>query len=59
MNNIDEKILQAVKEAGIDGKLSCGQARALAEKLQVPVKIVGEAADQLKIKIKDCQLGCF
>lgn len=59
MNNIDEKILQAVKEAGIDGKLSCGQAWALAEKLQVPRKIVGEAADQLKIKIKECQLGCF
>lgn len=59
MENIDEKVLQALKEASVDGKLSCGQAWALAEKLQVPRKVIGDAADRLKIKIKECQLGCF
>ncbi len=62
MDKIDKKVLQAVQEASAanaDGRLSCGQAWAVAEQLQVPRKVIGEAANQLKIKIKACQLGCF
>jgi hypothetical protein len=59
VDKLDEKLLQALREASIEGKLSCGQAWALAEQLQVPRKVIGEAADQLGIKVKDCQLGCF
>jgi hypothetical protein len=43
----------------VDGRLSCASARKLAEDLGIPYKEVGAAADELGIKIKDCQLGCF
>lgn len=58
---MDPKVLAAVKaaaEAG-GGKLSCGKAWALAEEFQVPRKAIGEIANELGIKIKECQLGCF
>ncbi|MEG6616601.1 hypothetical protein V6C27_09265 [Peptococcaceae bacterium 1198_IL3148] len=59
MSNISENILEAVKKAATDNRLSCTMARKLAAELQVPVKVIGEAADQLDIKIKACELGCF
>ncbi|MHB1420214.1 MAG: hypothetical protein ACYCX4_11635 [Bacillota bacterium] len=59
MNEIPDKVLQAVKEAAPEGRISCAQAHELARELQVPLLIVGEAADHLNIKITKCQLGCF
>lgn len=56
---ISEKVLNAVKETAQDGKLTCSDAHALGEKLGVSLLIIGEAANQLGIKIKNCQLGCF
>jgi hypothetical protein len=52
---IKEKIMNNTK----NGKLSCAAARKIAEELGIPYKEVGAAADQLKIKISNCQLGCF
>jgi hypothetical protein len=52
---LKEKMLKKV----VDGRLSCASARKLAEDLGIPYKEVGAAADELGIKIKDCQLGCF
>ncbi|MBM7855341.1 Mn-dependent DtxR family transcriptional regulator [Desulfohalotomaculum tongense] len=59
MGNIPENILEAVRRAAEDNSLSCARARKLAEELKVAPRVVGEAADQLKIKIKNCELGCF
>lgn len=59
MDQIKPEILKAVKEAVVEGKLSCEAAHQLAEKLQVGKEVIGEAANQLKIKIAVCQLGCF
>lgn len=59
MSEIKPEILEAVKLAAKEGRLSCNQARKLAEELKVPVKVVGDAANELKIKIKACELGCF
>ncbi len=52
---LKEKMLKKVT----DGRLSCAAARKLAEDLGISYKEVGAAADELGIKIKDCQLGCF
>lgn len=41
------------------GKLTCTAARKIAEELKVSYADVGAAADELKIKIKNCELGCF
>lgn len=59
MNKNAEEIKDAVRRAAVEGKLSCTRARRLAEELGVPPREIGRAADELKIKIKACELGCF
>jgi len=51
-----EKLL---KERSNDGKITCAEARKIAEELNVPYIEVGRAANELKIKIRKCELGCF
>ena len=43
----------------VAGKISCAECHKIAEELEVSLKEVGQAADELKIKITSCQLGCF
>ena len=54
-----EIIEQRLRESAQDSRLSCTLARKIAEELDVPYEEVGEAADRLKIKIQNCELGCF
>ncbi|MGI9952298.1 hypothetical protein V3F56_08040 [Moorellaceae bacterium AZ2] len=56
-----EEIFEAVKEAAArhEGKLPCAVAQELARKLGVPMLTIGQAANELQIKISSCQLGCF
>lgn len=51
-----EKLL---KEKSNDGKITCSEARKIAEELKVPYIEVGRMANELKIKIRKCELGCF
>lgn len=59
MSEIAPEVLEALKKTAKEGRISCTAARKLAEELKVPFRVVGEAADELKIKIKACELGCF
>ncbi|WP_072915348.1 hypothetical protein [Desulforamulus aeronauticus] len=59
MSEQKEKLVIAVKELAREGKLSCTAARKIAAECNVPPKAVGEVCDELKIKIKACELGCF
>lgn len=54
-----KELKEEILAKAINGKLSCAEARRIAESLGLPYLRVGEAADELGIKIKDCQLGCF
>lgn len=54
-----EKIKASLKESAVDGKISCPLARKIAKDLSVPFREVGKTANELKIKITDCELGCF
>ncbi|MHB8170151.1 MAG: hypothetical protein ACYDG6_01200 [Thermincolia bacterium] len=56
---IDQKIIDAVRQGAIDGRLSCAKAEELAEELGVRRAVIGQVCEELKIKIKSCQLGCF
>lgn len=56
---ITPEIKQAILEAAKDGRISCTEARRVAEKFGVPAKLIGRAADELKVKIFACELGCF
>ncbi len=42
-----------------DKKLPCIKALALAKRLKVQPIEIGKAANELGIKITNCQLGCF
>lgn len=55
MNQIKEIILQTQK----DNKISCIDALEIANEHNVPPATVGGICNELHIKIKGCQLGCF
>jgi tRNA (adenine37-N6)-methyltransferase len=52
-------LLELVEQSVEDGRLSCGKAHRLAEGLGVSLPDVGWAADEAKVRIVKCQLGCF
>jgi hypothetical protein len=54
-----EAIQEAVKAAAHCKKLSCPQAREIAEKFDVAYTVVGKTCNEMEIKIKGCSLGCF
>jgi len=54
-----EKIKASLRESSVDGKISCSLARKIASDLSVPFGEVGKTANELKIKITGCELGCF
>jgi hypothetical protein len=56
---LDPCLREAVLQAARDGKISCPAARELADRLGVDPGLIGEACNQLGIKIKACALGCF
>jgi hypothetical protein len=54
-----DELKEEVLRRAVDGRLSCAVARNIAEALRLPYKEVGAAANELGIKIKNCELGCF
>ncbi len=58
-----EELIQAVLDAAAerDGKkqLECARALGLAKKHGVKPIEIGTICDEQKVKIFDCQLGCF
>jgi len=46
-------------EKAKEGRITCPEAREIAERLEVVYGAVGKAANELKIKITSCELGCF
>lgn len=54
-----EKIRLSLRETSVEGKISCHLAKKIAEELSVPYREVGKVADEVSIKITDCELGCF
>jgi hypothetical protein len=58
---MDEVKLKGLIRAAVgpDGKIRCAEAFRVAQEAGVPVGEVGRLINELKIKIKGCQLGCF
>jgi hypothetical protein len=54
-----DKIIEEIKKKATNNRLPCLVARKIAEELSVSYREVGEAADELNIKITSCELGCF
>ncbi len=56
---MNDKIKELLMKKAVDGKISCNVARKIAEELSVPYREIGRNADELRIKITSCELGCF
>lgn len=56
---IEPRIREALLQAAPEGRITCPAARELAASLGVEPRVIGDACNQLKIKIKSCALGCF
>ena len=54
-----EEIIAKLKEAAKDGKIPCALAFKIAKECNVSTKEIGNLLNQAKIKISNCQLGCF
>jgi hypothetical protein len=54
-----EMIIEVLRKASTNSRLTCEKAHALARELNVPLKEIGALCNELKIKIAACQLGCF
>ena len=54
-----EEIIAKLKEAAKDGKMPCAMVFKIAKDCGVSTKEIGNLLNQLKIKIANCQLGCF
>ncbi len=54
-----EELKTKIRAAAPEGKISCPAAMRLAEELVISRKDMGKLLNELKIKITNCQLGCF
>lgn len=54
-----DQIVKKLQELSNDGKITCTDARKLAEDLSVHPSEIGKLCDEAKIKIMGCELGCF
>ncbi len=55
----NQNLERAIADSLIDGDLSCDKAWEIARRFDVSKMTVSAACEQLKIKIKPCQLGAF
>jgi hypothetical protein len=54
-----QNVIEAVRSAAVNNRLTCEKAHDLARELNVPLQEIGAVCNELKIKISGCQLGCF
>ncbi len=54
------QLIQALQQrAQSETPLSCAEAFQIAHDLDVPLAVVGRTCNELGIKVRMCQLGCF
>ena len=54
-----KKLEEAIKGKAKDGKLPCAMCFKIAEDFGISKKEMGRILNEMKIKIGQCQLGCF
>ena len=55
----EKDVKTRIKAAAPEGKMPCAAAFRLAEELGISRKELGNLLNELRIKIIQCQLGCF
>ncbi len=54
-----EELREKIRLAAPQGNIACAAASRLAEELSISTQEMGKLLNELGIKIKLCQLGCF
>jgi hypothetical protein len=54
-----DEIKERIRAAAPEGRIACAAAFRLAEEMGLSRRRLGELLNELKIKIIQCQLGCF
>ncbi len=54
-----KRVVELLIERSVDKRILCSEARRIAEDAGLPYSEVGKLADELQIKIRNCELGCF
>ena len=54
-----EELKSRIRAAAPEGKIACAAAFRLAEDLKISRQEMGNLLNELRIKIIQCQLGCF
>ncbi len=57
--SLKKELTESIKKKVKGGVITCAVLRKVAEEAGVSYKEAGNAADELKIKIRTCDLGCF
>jgi len=53
------KIEEIIKKKAKEGKLPCALCFKIAEDFGISKKEMGKILNEIKVKISQCQLGCF
>ena len=54
-----KKLAEALKKVSQNDSIPCAKALEAAQRLEVDSRDIARMANELKIKIVRCQLGCF
>jgi hypothetical protein len=54
-----KKIEEAILKKSKEGKLPCAMCFKIAEDFGISKNKMGKVLNEMKIKISQCQLGCF
>ena len=54
-----KKLEEAILEKAKGGKIPCPVCFKIAEDFKISKKEIGQVLNEIKVKISQCQLGCF
>jgi hypothetical protein len=54
-----KKLDEAILEKAKGGKIPCAMCFRIAEEFGISKKEIGQVLNEIKVKISQCQLGCF
>ena len=55
----DDELKKIIRETAGEEGLNCAAAFMLAGKLDISINKIGDLCNEMNIKIRNCQLGCF
>ncbi len=55
----EQKFIESLRKEAKDSRIPCSAAMRIADEYQFPRDKMAKFLTEIKIKLKNCQLGCF